>query len=137
MADRMELKRKLLSGLNCSQCVFGAFAERFDYAEEEFCRMAAGFGGGMMRGDTCGAVTGGLMALGLAFGEDPERMHEKVQQFQKAFSDRFGSTVCRELVGFDYSVPGERRKAIAAGAEENCPEFVAEAAEMIEKLLDE
>ena len=137
MADKMELKQKLLSGLNCGQCVFGAFADRFDYAEEEFYRIAAGFGGGMFRGDTCGAVTGGIMALGLAFGDDSDKLHEKVHQFQKEFSNRFGTTICRELLGFDYSIPGEREKSIAAGVKEKCAEYVPEAAEMVEKLLDE
>ena len=137
MIDKIELKEKLAGGANCSQCVFSAFADRFDYAEEEFDRIAAGFGGGMFRGDTCGAVTGGIMALGVAFGDDSDKMHEKVHQYQEAFRVRFGSTICRELLGFDYSIPGERERSIAAGAKEKCAEFVAEAAEMVEKLLDE
>ena len=137
MIDKIELKEKLAGDLGCAQCVFSTFADRFDYAEEEFCRIAAGFSGGMFRGDTCGAVTGGIMALGAAFGDDSDKMHEKVHQFQTEFTERFGSTICRELLGFDYSIPGEREKSIAAGAKEKCAEFVPEAAEMIEKLLDE
>ena len=34
-------------------------------------RIASGFGGGIGRqGETCGAVTGGVMALGLIYGRD-------------------------------------------------------------------
>ena len=137
MIDKTELKRQLISGMNCAQCVFGAFAERFDYAPEEFQRIAAGFGGGMFRGDTCGAVTGGIMALGAAFGDDDEVMHEMVKQFRDEFTARFGTTVCRELLGYDFSKPGEHDKAMESGViEANCPGFVTAAAEIVEKLLD-
>jgi len=137
MADRIELKQKMAAGANCAQTVFGAFADRFDYAEEEFTKIAAGFGGGMFRGDTCGAVTGGIMALGAAFGDDSDKMHEKVKAFQTQFAEKHGSTICRELMGYDFSIPGEREKALASGAKDRCPEYVADAVEMIEKLLDE
>ena len=137
MIDKIALKEKLAGGANCCQCVFIAFADRFDYAEEEFDRIAAGFGGGMFHGDTCGAVTGGIMALGVAFGDDSPKMHETVKRFQREFTARFGSTYCRELMGHDFAIPGEREKALASGAKEKCATFVAEAAEMIEQILDE
>lgn len=138
MVDRMELKKNLLSGRNCAQCVFGAFADRLDYAEEELYRIAAGFGGGMERGDTCGAVTGALMAIGAAFGEDKEVVREKTVQFQEAFCARFGTTLCRELLGYDFSKPDELAAAKERGVmAERCPDYVIAAAEIAERLLNE
>jgi len=137
MIDKSELLGKMRSGRNCSQCVFSAFADRLDYSEEELERIAAVFGGGMGRGDTCGAVTGGLMALGCAYGDDKELVHEKAAQFQREFSARFGSLICRELLGYDFSTPGEREKAVESGVmSERCPNYVCGAAEMIDQLLD-
>ena len=138
MIDKIELKEKMAGGnISCAQCLFCAFADRFDYSEEEFSLIAAGFGGGMTRGDTCGAVSAGIMALGLAFGDDRDLIHEKVHQYQEMFTARFGSTICRELLGYDFSIPGEREKCMASGTKERCAEFVPEAAEMVEKLLGE
>ena len=139
MADQLEMKEKLLAGLNCAQCVFGNFAERFDYSEEEFYRIAAGFGGGMFRGDTCGTVTGAIMTLGVAFGDDSPKMHEKVQQFRDAFIARYGTTCCRELLpGYDFSKPGEHDRAVADGVTQaNCPGFICSSIEILEELLKE
>jgi len=138
MISKSELLGKMCSGRNCCQCVVGAFADRLGYGEEELEAIAAGFGGGMFRGETCGAVTGGILALGCAFGDDKERMHEKTARFQTEFIDRFGATMCRDLLGYDFSVPGEQERAEAAGVKaERCPGYVCGAAEIIDRLLDE
>ncbi len=140
MASELVLaaQKALLSGLNCAQSVFGAFAERFDYAPEEFYRIAAGFGGGMYRGDTCGAVTGAVMVLGAAYGDDRKTVSEKVKAFQEAFTARFGTTICRGLLGYDFSVPGAHEEAVAAGVmREKCPGYVVGAVEILEELLEQ
>ena len=58
-----------LSGCSCSQAVFGAFADEFGIDQQTAFRLASSFGGGMggMR-ETCGAVTGMLMAAGMKWG---------------------------------------------------------------------
>lgn len=50
---------------NCAQAVFMAFSEKAGLDENTACRIAANFGAGMKSGGVCGAVTGGLMVLGL------------------------------------------------------------------------
>ena len=56
-------------GFNCSQAVFSAWAEELGLDRETALRVATAFGGGMgHRGDTCGAVTGAFMAIGLKHG---------------------------------------------------------------------
>lgn len=138
MADRMELKQTMAGGANCAQTVLSAFADRFDYSEEELYRFAAAFGGGMHRGDTCGAVTGALMALGLEYADDDDKLHEKAAKFRDEFTARFGHTYCRELLGYDFSIPGEREKCVESGIKaERCPEYVCTAVEMLEELFAE
>ena len=54
---------------HCSQAVLGAFAEELRITKEQALKLGGCFGGGMCKGEVCGAVTGGLMALGLKFGQ--------------------------------------------------------------------
>ena len=56
-------------GFSCSQAVAAVFAEEHGLAVETALRLSQGFGGGMARmADTCGAVTGAILVLGLKHG---------------------------------------------------------------------
>ena len=58
------------SGFNCSQSVLSAFAEDFGLSRDSCLRLASPFGSGIARmQETCGAVTGALMAIGLKYGK--------------------------------------------------------------------
>ena len=131
-----ELAARFSVGGLCSQCTLEPWAEAFGYDIEEMRRFSAALGGGMFRGDTCGGVTGSLMAIGLAFGDDVELMKQKVAEFQAAFIERFGTTICRELLGYDFSKPGELEKARESGRMlEVCPVVVRAASEILREML--
>ena len=131
-----EVRAKFAAGWHCAQCTLVPWAEALGYDADELLRMAAAFGGGMFRGDTCGAVSGALMALGMAYGDDLEATKEKTAQFQAAFTERFGSTICRDILGFDLSKPGELEKARESGnMSERCPGFVRGASETLQELM--
>lgn len=92
-------------GANCCQATICAFCGENGLNEETAMRMGAAFGGGMRRGEVCGAVVGALMALGLRHGADkPEEQdrkaaaNAKTSAFMKAFQERYGSYLCRELI---------------------------------------
>ncbi len=56
------------NGFNCSQSVLTAFAGDFDLDEVTALKVAGGFGAGMGRlMETCGAVSGAYMVLGLKY----------------------------------------------------------------------
>lgn len=138
--SKSEIAAKFACGLNCAQCVLGQCADALGYDEEELYHMAASFGGGMFRGDTCGAVSGALIAIGLAFGgdtpEDTAVVKQKVAELQSAFAEKFGSTICRDLVGFDFSRPGDHDAAAASGKlSDFCPELVCFSVEQLKALL--
>jgi C_GCAxxG_C_C family probable redox protein len=129
---------------SCSQSVFSAFADPADIPRETALRVAAGFGGGLARtGDTCGAVTGAIMALGLrhcgAPTEDPQAKaaaYPPVQEFLARFKAQHGSIVCRELLGCDLGTPEGLMSAREQGLfKSRCPAFVRTAAEILEDLL--
>ncbi len=143
--DRIETAVRMFEQeFSCSQSVFSAFADPADLPRETALRVAAGFGGGLARsGETCGAVTGAIMALGLghcsAPTDDPlakERAYPPVQEFLARFKARHGSIVCRELLDCDLGAPEGLQSAREQGLfKSRCPAFVRTAAEILEDLL--
>jgi C_GCAxxG_C_C family probable redox protein len=127
---------------NCSQSVFFAFAGELGLDRETALKIASPFGGGVARsGGTCGAVSGGLLALGLAVGAtEPARKEEGYrisQEFMNTFARAHGSLVCRELIGCDISTPEGWQKAKQSGKFTGaCPVFVREAVEIVERMLE-
>ncbi|UCD76152.1 MAG: C_GCAxxG_C_C family protein [Phycisphaerales bacterium] len=128
---------------NCSQAILGTYGEELGLAPELACRIACGFGGGMRTADTCGAVTGALMVLGLRYGpaqcEDVDAKDQTYQlaaEFQQRFRSRNGSTICRELLGCDVSTDQGRQEAKEREVFDRiCPGFVRDAAEILEQML--
>ena len=56
-------------GYMCSQAVFAAFSEQFGITEKQALKIGGCFGGGMNKGEVCGACTGALMVLGMRYGQ--------------------------------------------------------------------
>jgi C_GCAxxG_C_C family probable redox protein len=98
---------KLLEGYNCSQAVLCACCDRLSFEKDTALRIASGLGAGMGRKqETCGAVTGGILALGLKHGrgekDDRSRTEEayaKTRKLMDQFEARHGSCNCRTLLG--------------------------------------
>ena len=123
---------------NCAQKVLGAFGEEFGLDENTTDRMAAPFGGGRYCGETCGCVNAATMVLGLKYGSDNDLLAEKVTAFDEAFREKHGSTQCREILGYDFSKPGEMEKAYENGAiAENCPKCVYESITILKEMFHE
>jgi len=130
-------------GFNCSQSVFAAYCEEFDLEIDTARMIASSFGGGMGRlQETCGAVTGAFMVLGLKYGylsaEDKagkERVYALVQKFAELFEERNKSLKCIDLVGIDMR-HGDLMQAMVR-TKEVCPKFVKDAAEILEEIMEE
>jgi C_GCAxxG_C_C family probable redox protein len=126
---------------NCAQSVLVAFAPQLGIHESQALKLASPFGGGVARrGQTCGAVTGALMAIGLAQGADTpagkEDAYRLGQEFLQRFESRHGSILCRELIDCDISTPEGRQQAREKGAfTTRCPLFVRDAAEIVQAML--
>ena len=88
-----------VSGRNCAQSVFGAFAEDYGMDEETAAKVSCGLGGGVGRmREVCGAVTGASLVLGLKYGPEKTAVYPHVQDFCAKFKAECGSIVCRELL---------------------------------------
>lgn len=105
--NKKEKARELfLQGYNCSQSVFCAFADEFGMDRDTALKVSASFGGGIGRmRETCGAVCGAAMVLGMKHGqtapndnESKQENYKAVQEFAARFKERNGSVICRELL---------------------------------------
>lgn len=128
---------------HCSQAVLAAFAEELGLTEKQALKLGACFGGGMCKGEVCGACTGALMALGLKFGQceigdtdSKTKTNDITVKFLEAFKNENGSYMCRELLGCDLATPEGKLYAIEHNLfTEFCPKMVLSATEITEKLL--
>ncbi len=127
---------------NCSQSVFSAFAAQFGLAGRTALKLASPFGGGVARrGEICGAVTGGLLVLGLARGADTpagkEDIYRLSQEFMRRFENNHGTLLCRELLGCDISTPEGWQEVKRTGKSTTiCRSLVRDAAEILQVLLE-
>ncbi|MBP5284609.1 MAG: C_GCAxxG_C_C family protein [Kiritimatiellae bacterium] len=129
-----------LEGHNCSQSVFGAFAGEFGVDSVLARKLSSGLGGGVGRTrEVCGAVTGGVLALGLKFGPEKNDVYPAVQRFCERFKSVAGSVVCRELLsgtGADCGGVAAERTA-EYYRRRPCAELVRLAAEIVSEYVDE
>ncbi|MGE5454844.1 MAG: C-GCAxxG-C-C family protein [Methylocystaceae bacterium] len=126
---------------SCSQTIFTAFGPGLGCPEDMCVRVASCFGGGMARtGNTCGLVTGALMAIGLMYNPDSSSPKDEVYQLARTFKQNFeanhGSITCRDLLGHDISTPEGQQKVETGDLHEKiCRELVKSAAEILDGIL--
>lgn len=97
---------KFLEGYNCAQSVLWAFAKDLHLDPETALKIACGFGAGMARRqEVCGAVTGGIMVLGLRHGRGEkqdrtatEETYAMTEKLMSRFEAKHGSCICRNLL---------------------------------------
>ena len=96
-----------VNGCNCSQAVFGAFAEDCGLSEKTAALLSSSFGGGMGRlREVCGAVSSMFMVAGLLAGytnDDPKEKKDQhyalIQQLANEFKAKHSTIICRDLLG--------------------------------------
>ena len=132
-------------GYSCSQALLCAFAPRYNLDREHALKLASPFGGGIARqGMSCGAMTGGIMVLGLHGGRtDPDDTETRdkndalVIEFMDRYSKENGAYYCNDLTGVDISDPVARQAAKEAGVyEKTCPNLVWFAADLVLELIE-
>jgi len=103
--------------------------------------IATGLGGGISRsGNLCGAVSGAVIGLGLAFGrhtpqDSRDPAYTAVQSFLARFEQRFGSLTCLGLTGCHLGTPEGWEKFQQIRDTIDCPGFVSEAARIAAELI--
>ena len=130
---------------NCCQSVFASFSHELGIDEEQALKIGACFGGGMRKGEVCGACTGALMVLGLKYGqskvddvESKLKSDELCVKFLERFESSNGSYICNELLGCNLKTPEGIDYAVQNNLfTEVCPKMVESATLIVEELLNE
>ena len=119
------------------------YGRRFGLDREFALRIASGFAAGMRMAETCGAVTGAIMVLGLAratvestTAKLREPVYQVVKEFNAEFERRNRTLVCRDLLGCDIRTEEGMQAAKERGLYKTiCPKMVQDAAEILETML--
>jgi len=136
-----EVLESFSGGFYCSQAMLSTYCEDLGLDKETALKISCGMAAGMARlSSTCGAVTGAYLVISLKYGncvpghkEALEKTFAIIQEFDRRFVEKHGTTNCRELLGVDLrhgdkDFAGQQVKAL-------CPGFVKDAAEILESVL--
>lgn len=126
----LAMERRKLTALDgrpaysCCQSVAVIFAEDAGYDEKAAMKAAMFFRGGMQMGSVCGAVTGGLIALGMAGITDPQAANDFIRAVRENHS---GLLNCADLLRVNAENGGEKMP--------HCNALIRECIDLIEEIL--
>ena len=135
---------------SCAQGTLLALQEQFHLGDASTLKAATVMPGIALRGETCGAVIGSLMAIGLAYGrenlddwEEYLRALRPARTFCRKFEEEFGSLMCRDvhklMVGksFNLADPAEAEEFAKAGGAKKCRVPCEKAARIVGEIMME
>ena len=138
----------LLKSGNCAQTAFLVLKEQFDLEDGKILKALTPFPGIALRGETCGAVVGSLMAIGLVFGRDNIddmpgylRSLPPARKFCRQFEKDHGSTMCGSILeaklGKKYNLANaiESAEYLASGGPKTCAGVVASAVRIAAEII--
>ena len=146
MTKREIAENYFKQGYNCAQSVVLAFSKEINLDEKTALMLASPFGGGMGRlRETCGAVSGMLVVLGLLKGyssfddiKEKTELYSLVQKLVLQFKEKNGSYTCRELLnlpdGNSNPVPEKRTETYYK--KRPCALLVGDATEILDNYLN-
>lgn len=118
---------------NWSQAVLNVFSEELGLEKEIALNLTKGFGGGAGRGELCGAVIAGIMALGIKHGENSKAY---IDEFEEKIEEKYESIRCNKMLGYDVLDKESREKAENKNKKaEICPQIVADSILIVDKMM--
>lgn len=124
-------------GYNCAQSVLLTMQDFWNEEKPSEPKIASAFGAGIgRRGSLCGALTGGVIAIGQKYGSNEpiqkgrDEAYSMALKFYDGFQKEFGSVFCRNLIGYDLSDPKELKKAWDSRV------FLHKCVHIVEKTVD-
>ena len=138
----------------CAQCVLSALADCGLPIAPAVIQSATGLAAGVARsGNSCGALTGGIMALSCVLGRDRDHMEDTElsaasialsRKLLDRFMKAYGSGVCRDiqycLMGASYRMyqDEDRERFLQAGGHDDiCTGVVGRCAQWVVEILAE
>ena len=123
--------------LNCAQSVIGAYAEQYNLDKNNLFKLASAFGGGMGHTNgVCGAISGGLMVLGLKHNSkqfDKETTYAQTRHLMDEFIKRNGTRDCEKLIGVDLMTEEGKKEFKEKGIKKKvCEKCIADVIDIVE-----
>ena len=145
MEDIGQLARESFeSGYFCAESVLLALARHFGIDNELVPKLATGFCAGVSRtSNMCGALTGGIMAIGLQLGRTSPNQsqlpcYEATQRLIELFEEKFGSYNCQTITGCDFRTDEGRAEFQKRELSENlCIPLTGDTPELVLRALEE
>ncbi|HET7775601.1 MAG TPA: C-GCAxxG-C-C family (seleno)protein, partial [Azospira sp.] len=131
------------SGFYCAESVLLALARHMGMDSPWIPRIATGFCNGLSRTwGTCGAYSGGVLALNLALGrsepgEPVQANYDAIQRFTEGFRATCGGGHCSELLGCDLQTEEGRRLFRENNLHAQCREYVIIATRLGRDIIDQ
>lgn len=137
----------------CTRCVLAALIEHLHLSScegtKESLKASTGLAGGVCRmGETCGALTGGIMAIGLVIGSEKledfdtyKRVMENSYKLYNRFKEKYDTTRCFEIqekvLGRHYDFKNKEDGATwyKDGGLDKCPMVCATAARLAAEII--
>ncbi len=135
-------KKTFESGLYCAESVLTVIAEEEGIKSDIIPNIATGLCSGMSRTcGTCGALSGGILALGLVFGrksseDSVEFAYEAVQELKLKFKKEFGSENCQELLKCDLGTEEGQKIFSEKALVTKCAVFTGKACEFVNEIIN-
>lgn len=133
---------------SCAQGTLLALQEEFQIGDAQTLKAATAMPGIALRGETCGAVMGAIMALGIALGREKHddlkavrRTTSAARKLCKRFEEEFGSCNCHDVQhrifgrSFNLADPNELMEFAAADAAKKCRAPAQRAARIAGELI--
>ena len=143
--SKAETALEFFGGYNCAQSVLCAYADECGLEKDKALQAAVGFGGGMGKlQETCGAVTGAILVLGLSSGfkegDGRDKINEsyvKVRRLVRGFSAREETVRCRDLLGCDLATEEGQKLFKEGNLRDKCKDYIRLCCELLDKYLAE
>ncbi len=135
---------------NCAQSSFLALKEQFGLNGDDVLKALTPLTGIAERGETCGAVVGPLMAFGLIYGRDKNKLNDwdiyresliPSGKFCDLFEKEYGSTMCHDIQNKKYgrsfilTNPEELKEFQKADATTKCSAVVRKAVQIAANII--
>ena len=120
-----------------------AVAEKHNIQSDIIPGIATGFCGGMSRtAGLCGALVGGVMALGILYGrksseDSPKKIYALSERLVRDFEKHLGSRNCSDILGCDISTQeGESEFKAKNLMKTVCLDATVKAADLVMRVLE-
>jgi C_GCAxxG_C_C family probable redox protein len=133
---------------NCAQTSFAVLQDEFNLEGGPILKALTPFPGIALRGETCGAVVGSLMAIGLVYGRDDlEDWHGYIgslppaRRFTRRFEELNASTECGPILEaklgrkFNLADTAQSLEYVEAGGPQVCGEILAGAVGIAAQII--